>query len=115
MKSDSYQLEKEVYIIVDGEVREMNVSQMKTEKSFSVSEDEETIITADSTSVSVVTGYNKYESRKVKLQYVIDNGTIDMIGDAENVRFRYYAGPDMITVRGSRSQLKRFKKLIEYQ
>jgi hypothetical protein len=115
MKSDSYQLENKVYIIVDGKVREMNVKQMDTEKSFSVSEDEKTIITADSTSISVVTGYNKYESRKVKLSYVIDSGTIDMIRDAEDVRFRYYAGPDMITVRVYRSQLKRFKKLIEYQ
>lgn len=115
MKSDSYQLEKEVYIIVDGEVREMNVKHLKTEKSFSITEDEETIMTADSTSVSVVTGYNKYESRKVKLQYGIDNATVDMIRGAGDVRFRYYAGPDMITVRVNRPQLNTFKKLIEYQ
>ncbi|HKK82407.1 MAG TPA: hypothetical protein VJ909_09165 [Prolixibacteraceae bacterium] len=115
MKSNSYQLEKEVYIIIDGEVREMDVKRMKSEKSFSITEDEETVITADSSSVSVVTGYNKYESRKVKLQYAIDNDVIDMIRGAEDVRFRYYAGPDMITVRVYRSQLKRFKKLIEYQ
>jgi hypothetical protein len=52
------------------------------------------------------------ENRTYWLNYFLEESHIEKIRVAQQVHFRYYAGPDVITVKLSRSDLKNLMRMI---
>jgi hypothetical protein len=112
LRSSSFRISDEVYIIVDNNPFRVNVENIYSEMVTRVEESKGNVTTSDSTSISVVTGYNEYQQRVNRIEYNIDNSTAEQIKSADRVFFRYYAGPDMITVRLNGSELRRLKNIL---
>ena len=113
LRYDSYGLEERVYIILDEKtVLPMDIINFNREFRTHISEDNKKILTADSTYTNIVTGYSHYNWLNYKIHYLLEDEDILKIIDSENVYFRYYAGPDMITVKLTGYRLQKFKKLI---
>lgn len=113
LKNNSFKLDNKVFIIVDNEPFSVSVVNYDAEFVSSFLEERKDIMTADSTEVSVITGYNKNQSREYRISYGIDNEIIQKIKTAQTVMLRYYAGPDMITIKIKGYNLKKMKKLID--
>jgi hypothetical protein len=112
MSSMSFSLENKVYIIADEEVFTMQLLSKETENTKSMSEDTEDVMTSDSTQITVVTGYSENNRKITRFSYHIPEAVILKILSANQVLFRYYAGPEMLTIKLSGNQLKQLKKLI---
>lgn len=50
--------------------------------------------------------------RTYRINYLLEDGLIEKIRVAGQVHFRYYAGPDVITIKLSRSDLRNFVRMI---
>ncbi len=112
MDKDTHPLNKELYVIIDGEVNQIQLKSLESEDDTSLSEKKKDILTADSTKVSVVTNYSLNSRKKFKISYMLNNELIEKMKNSNEVKFRYYAGPDMITTKLNSLNLSRFKKLI---
>ena len=112
MSPNSYNLEPTVHLIVDGAVFRLSVDTKESDRSVSISEETETILTADSTEVDVITGYTESITRKHRISYTLNALIIQRIGVCQEVRFRYYAGPDMTTTRLNGWDLHRLQKIM---
>lgn len=113
LQANSFSLEKRVYLIIDGKPYPAQVDDMEFEHLTNFQEKRKDVLTADSSKVSVVTGYDRSESNQYKLTYTINPETIEKIKTCEKLRFRYYTGPDMITTTMTRWELNLFIKLLE--
>lgn len=67
---------------------------------------------ADSTYRTVVAGYSQQHSKITKFQYQLSPDIILKIRDADDIHFRYYSGPKMITVKPKRKTIRKIKELI---
>ena len=105
-------MENTVYLIADADVIPFGNLQADVDLSSSISENRENILTADSSSVSVVTGYTTYQHKLLRFHYEMDTVAQSKILNAKNVAFRYYAGPSMMTAKVHRRDLKFLKELI---
>lgn len=99
-------------MIIDSSVFPLDVLHIEKLNRTSISEDTETILTADSTEITVVTGYTQYYRRIVKLRYELNQEIVERIEDSYEVNLRYYVGPRMITIKLGRKNLKMLKKLM---
>lgn len=113
LESNSFQLENRVYLLVDGKPHQAKVEDLEYERLRKIQENRKEVLTADSTKVSVVTGYDRSETSSYKLTYTISPATVEKIKTCNKLQFRYYAGPDMITTKMSRYELSRLKKVLE--
>lgn len=109
---DSFRPESSAYLIVDGQVFPFESLEPEQNIQTHISEDRKDVLTADSTRVSVVTGYSTTQSRQVRYQYVITPELMNKIQHARTLSFRYYAGPSMMTVKVGPKNLKNIIKLI---
>lgn len=112
LRINSFMLDNNVFIIVDNEVFPVDVEHVDSEIRSTISENRKNILTSDSTKISVVTGYNEHKSKIYRITYIIDNAIIEKIKSSQNVMLRYYAGPDMITIKIKGFNLKLLKKII---
>jgi hypothetical protein len=112
MRSLSYRLQNKVFLIVDNEAYPMKIEQKEYENSKIIKPIEEEVKTSDSTSMSVVTGYSENNRKATRFKYSLSNELIEKIKSTEQVLFRYYAGPDMITVTLKGRKLKKMKQLL---
>lgn len=112
LKSNSFRLDNRVFIIVDNEPFQVNVEYIDSDLVSEIEEKRKDILTSDSTKVSVVTGYEENPRIVSRITYIIDDLIIEKIRTSQNVMLRYYAGPDMITIRIRGSNLNNFKKVI---
>lgn len=112
LNENGFRISDEVYVIVDKTPFKVNVDLLDLETISRREEKRSDVLTSDSTSVSVVTGYNEYQQRVNRIAYTLDDSAVDAIKQGNKVLFRYYAGPDMLTVKMSSSELRRFKKLL---
>ncbi len=112
LSSGSFSLKDEVYLLVDDTVFAIKPIEVQEEARHNVSEITSTIATSDSTSVSKVTGYQKDHWRDERFQYQLKESHIQAIKHAEIVKFRYYAGPHMITLILKTNRLEKFKEVI---
>lgn len=115
LESNSFQLENRVYLILDGKPYQAKVEDVEFERLRKVEEKRKEVLTADSTKVSVVTGYDRSETSSYKLTYSVSPETVEKIKTCSKLNFRYYAGPDMITTTMSSWELKTLKKVLYYQ
>ncbi len=112
LNGNGFRVSDEVYVIVDKTPHKVIVDLVDRETLSKNEEVRSSVLTSDSTTVSVVTGYNQYEQRVNRIAYTLDKALVDAIKQGDRVYFRYYAGPDMITVRMSSAELRRLKKLF---
>lgn len=113
LSSMSYQVKNELYIIIDEEVFKPAVSSLEYENAREIQENTQEVIRADSSTVKVVTGYTENNKKITRFSYTLDKKVIERIRKANSVLFRYYAGPDMITIRLKGLKLNKVKSLIE--
>lgn len=112
LPSLSYQLEDKVFIIIDNEVFAMEIEKKECENTKELKEKKEDIATSDSTSISVVTGYSENNRKITKFSYRLPEEVIEKIKNSEQVLFRYYSGPDMLTLTLENNKLKKLKELV---
>lgn len=112
LRGNSFKLSDEVYVIVDDQPFQVKILQHDMETISKIMENKSSILAADSTSVSVVTGYNQYQHHVTRLSYTLDNSVIEKMKFASKVQYRYYAGPDVITIRLRGTKLNSLKMLL---
>ncbi|MGE0079320.1 MAG: hypothetical protein AB7S48_15780 [Bacteroidales bacterium] len=112
LKSNSFKLDNNIYIIVDNQPFPIEVEYIESKMIPKIEEKRKEILTSDSTKVSVVIGYEENQTWNYRIVYSIDNAIINKIKSAKNVMLRYYAGPDMITIKLDYSDLNTLKKMI---
>ena len=113
LNPNSFMLEDRVYLLIDGKPFHAKVEDVQFERLSSLDEKRKDVLTADSTKVSVVTGYDRNESNSYKLTYMVNPQTVEKIKTCSKLQFRYYAGPDMITTSMNRYELNTLKKVLE--
>jgi hypothetical protein len=113
LTSSSFKLEDKVFLIVDSDVYPMVIDIIEYENAKSITPNTENILAADSTTVSVVTGYSENNKKITRFSYKLSDEIISKIKTSNHVLFRYYAGPSMLTVKLKDKYLRKFKKLID--
>lgn len=111
----TFGLTNEIYLIIDDNayfsiIPNCIIPDTKSERHLDKSE----ILNSDSTKVTVITGYSNFNKKTYKLHYQLTEKQGHLILDSNNIKFRYYSGPDMITLKLTRLHLQRLKNLIEY-
>ncbi|KAF0202320.1 MAG: hypothetical protein FD170_2046 [Bacteroidetes bacterium] len=110
--SKSFQLEDRVFLIIDNEVLPVILENLEYENVKNIVENREDVVTSDSTKVSVVTGYSEDNMKIAKISYELNNEVVDKIRNSNQVLFRYYSGPDMVTLKLKGFNLNRLKKVL---
>ena len=113
LKMNSFRLDKRVYLIIDGKPYTAQVEDMEFDQLTSFQEKRKDVLTADSSKVSVVTGYDRSESKYYKLTYTLNPETVEKIKTCRKLRFRYYSGPDMITTTMNGWELNLLKYMLD--
>ncbi|MGE4289659.1 MAG: hypothetical protein AB7E36_13330 [Salinivirgaceae bacterium] len=108
----SYQLSQQVFLLIDNDVFPIQLKGVEQENSRTVSQETKDITTADSTTISVVTGYTDSNRKITRFSYQLSDTIIEKIKHADQVIFQYYAGPEILTLKMKSLRLNRFKKLI---
>lgn len=112
LNSTSFKLENKVFLIVDNDVFPMTLTKVEYENSKTISENRSDVMTSDSTSVSVVTGYSENNRKITRFSYELSDKIINRIKTSSHVALQYYAGPSMLTVKLKDKNLKKLKELI---
>lgn len=113
LDTSSYKLEDTIYLLIDETIVPIKIEDQKIESTTNISENKETITKIDSTTIDVVTGYTQSNIKKIKISYHLNQEIIKKINFSNEVLFRYYAGPDMITLKMAEMNLRELKKMIE--
>lgn len=112
MNSTSYRLEDKVFVLIKDKVFSLEIEQKEYENSKEIKEKREDVETSDSTTMSVVTGYSENNRKITRFMYILPGKLIEEIKNTDNIQFRYYSGPDMITVSLRGNKLKKLKEMI---
>lgn len=115
LSQNSYALENKVYLIADNFIIPIQFENKTTEESSELRKTNQNILTADSTVVSVVTDYSRSTWKSIKTVYTLDYTAVNRIRMAKELKLRYYAGPDMITIPIRGKTLNKWKNLIDYK
>ena len=102
-----------VYLITDDEIFPIKIQKQKIYTRTERTENTSTILDADSTEHTVVTGYDVQNWQIEKIKYQLHTPEIEAIKNARKVKFRYYSEPDMITVCIKDLYLIKLKQLIK--
>lgn len=84
---------------------------MENEYSRKISEDREDIMSADSASVSVITGYTENNRKISKISYQIPAEIMTRINGSDKFFIRYYTGPELITIKPRQKSLRKIRQL----
>jgi hypothetical protein len=112
LDNKSFAPDPKVYLIIDGKIVEPKITRIESGSHVQIHEHTDDIITADSTEISVVTGYSETNQQLVRFQYSISENLLRQIAYSEQTLIRYYAGPAIITVRLSGMNKNRISKLL---
>jgi hypothetical protein len=113
LTSASFKLEDKVFYIIDGKVFPMPIESKEIENSKILSENREDIQAADSTKISVITGYSENNSKITRFSYSLTDEVVSKLKEANRLVIRYYTGPDMISINVKKRKLNKIKKLID--
>lgn len=111
MSTNAHNLENQLYLILDQDAIPIDINNLQVEHSSSISEDKDTILTSDSTRVSVVKGYTQQARKHFKISYQLSLEIMDKISQANEVNFKYYCGPQMLTIALNEAKLNRLKEM----
>lgn len=112
MSGSGFNLEDRAFLVIDQELFPLTINTKELEHSTSIDESHEDVKTSDSTSVSVVSGYSTNNLKITRLNYSLSAEITTKIQEANNVFFRYYAGPEMTTISIRYSDLKKLKEML---
>jgi hypothetical protein len=108
----SFELEDNFFLIADDQVIKLIPEKKDVEVNSSRVENTKDILTSDSTTVKVVTGYSESSRKIARLSYVLTAEMVAQIKASRRIRYQYYAGPQMISVAVKGKNLRRIKRLI---
>lgn len=103
---------EKMYLIVDNEVFPMTNSYEKQYNNRSIHKNTQEVMQADSTKISVVTGYDEVTKKVYQMTHSLSSEMIRCIENARIVILRYSAGPDLINSEIEGRDLKHLKQLI---
>ena len=112
LRTSSFEIENKVYVMIDDAVFTIDIKNKRIEERNRISENNETVMTADSSSLSVVTGYTQKSWRDEKFKYELETELVQKIIQTKVVQFRYYSGPNMMTLALQGKDLKKFKEVL---
>jgi hypothetical protein len=113
LSSSSFKLDDKVFLIIDNEAFPMKINKTEYENIKNISEDTSEILSADSTKVSVITGYSENDRKIARFSYNIPEEIISKIKVSNQVVLRYYSGPSMLTIRPTYKSRQKLKEMIE--
>lgn len=108
---NGFSLEEKAFIIIDEKAYALEVQESRSYVTSSLKKNEESMLTSDSTQVTVVTDVSKEYKDNFELISIIPDDAINALASSENVSFQYYAGPDMLRFDLREAQLEKFKFL----
>ena len=103
---------KDMYLIVDDEVFPLENSYEKRLGERNVNEKKEEVMQADSSKVSVVTGYDVVQKNVYQMTHPVSAEVMGRILDANEVILRYTVGPRFINSEINGKNLVNLKQLI---
>ncbi len=109
----SYELEQNVYFILENSIISIPFNKVNYDITSSINEETEDVQLDNSTTSTVVTGYNLDERLVVDVSYNLIEEDIASILNSNTFSYRYYFGPEILTVKLNESELKLLKNLIE--
>lgn len=116
LRPSSHDLMREAYLILDDSiVVTLDLTSFNRELNTEIDEETGSALNANREEVRVVTGYAQVTKKSYKVEYNITQEVMDMLLKVETIQFRYYAGPDMITLPLSGYHLRQLKTLVEYR
>jgi len=114
LQDNSFLLKEKVFLIIDNQVFPVKLNNVQRERRTEVSEEETNILTSDSVSVPV-SDYTFSNKRLTRMSYLLSEEMVAKIRKANEVMFRYYVGPQMITIKLRKRQVRLLKELIMHQ
>ncbi len=112
LTSSSFKIEDKVFLIIDDEVFPMLLDFKEYENTKEISENTKNIMTSDSTNISVVTGYSINNRKITRFSYKLTDKVIEKLQKSDEVLFRYYSGPSMLTIPLRGKKINKLKQLI---
>lgn len=107
----SFELQDNVYIIVDKYIEKLPTEIIKSFQNQRVKENKEEILGADSVYHTIVTGYRFDNKQTFQMKHELSEELIRKILEAEKtVTFRYYVGPNKINSKIENRRLRKLKK-----
>ena len=103
---------KDMYLIVDDEVFPLENTYEKRLGERNVNEKKEEVMQADSSKVSVVTGYDVVQKNVYQMTHPVSAEVMGRILDANEVVLRYTVGPRFINSDINGKNLVNLKQLI---
>jgi len=113
LSATSYDLEEKVFIIIDEVAFPMVVDRIELDDIRETKENTSDILTADSSNVSVVTSYSVNNKKIVRIKYEIPETVLEKIKNSQKFTFRYYSGPNMITIPPRTISREKILELID--
>ena len=109
LSSNNFNLENKVFLIIDNIVEPMILEHKEYENTKNIIENSST---TDSTNISVLTGYSEENKKITRFRYKLRNDMIDKIIKSEQILFRYYSGPNIITLQLNGLNLQKLKMVL---
>ncbi|MBN8652673.1 MAG: hypothetical protein J0L67_14670 [Cytophagales bacterium] len=102
LRPNQFRLEDKVFMLLDDKPVSLQVLRR---------EDDVKIVHDDPMDVSVV-GSNESRYPVTRLEYVFSSEVVEQMKSAKSIQFRYYSGPDIITISFSHEKVLQLKKLL---
>lgn len=111
-RSKSYKIDDKVFMLINNQVFPLKIGHKEYEYAKQWKEDTDKVLKADSTQVTVVTGYSENNKKITRFKYILSSELVTNIEKAKEISFRYYIGPDMVTLNIKGQRLARIQELI---
>lgn len=113
LNSSSFKIDEKVFYIIDNVAYPMTIDHIEFDNVRKTTENKSDVLTADSTTVSVVTGYSEQNRKTIKFKYNIPVLMMEKIKEARQLSIRYYSGPSMATFHTRQISLGKMIELID--
>lgn len=112
LSAESFDMEEDMYILLDGEVLPLPVDGQRNFKVRNVNEETSEVLRSDSTKLTVVTGYDVTERKTIQMIHPLNEEIISKIANAQEVTLRYYVGHGTINTEIKEKNLLKVKEWI---
>ncbi len=112
LTANSYPLSDTIFLIVDDHAYPIKIGHPKIEIFHNTQTQNNKIVKVDSTTVTVISGIQENENKRIQFHYNLSQQEINALKDAKTAAFRYYANPETFTLNISNHTLRQLKKFI---
>lgn len=113
LRANSADVQNTAYLIIDGQAFQTNITAFQynhLQRSF---ENVSHIPITENVSFPVVTGYNTQFRKVVSFNYGLTPEMVASISNARTVRYQYYVGHNIVSVKMRPGSLRKLKRLIK--